>query len=87
MITRLPVRVHTTVTVTLRDGDTDEYMRYGDTYAEPNDGTLDIVRDGAKHPHSYAPGEWTNVQGDEKQLKVRGFRALFKRGATDSPRT
>ena len=87
MITRLPVRVHTTVTVTLRDGDTDEYMRYGDTYTKHDDGTLDVVRDGAKESYSYPPGVWTNVHGDEKQFKVPGFRGWFKRGATASPRT
>ena len=45
-----------TVTVTLRDGDTDEYMRYGDTYTKHDDGTLDVVRDGAEQSYSYAPG-------------------------------
>jgi hypothetical protein len=67
-----------TVTVTLQDGDTDKHMRFGDTYIKHNDGTLDVVRDGAKEPHSYAPGVWTNVQGDEKSLKQSGFRAWFK---------
>jgi hypothetical protein len=37
-----------TVTVTLQDGDTDKYMRFGDTYIKHDDGTLDVVRDGAK---------------------------------------
>jgi hypothetical protein len=50
-----------TVIVTLQDGDTDQYMRYGDTYIKHNDGALDVVRDGAKEPHSYEPGVWTNV--------------------------
>jgi hypothetical protein len=68
-----------TVTVTLQDGDTDKYMRFGDTYIKHNDGTLDVVRDGAKEPHSYAPGVWTNVKGDEKSLKQSGFRSWFKR--------
>ena len=67
-----------TVTVTLQDGDTDKYMRFGDTYIKHNDGTLDVVRDGAKEPHSYAPGAWTNVQGDEKPLKRSGFRGLVQ---------
>jgi hypothetical protein len=43
------------------------------------DGTLDVVRDGAKEPHSYGPGVWSNVQGDEKSLKRSGFRGWFKR--------
>ena len=68
-----------TVTVTLQDGDTDKYMRFGDTYIKHNDGTLEVVRDGAKQPHSYAPGVWANVQGDEKSLKQNGFRGWFKR--------
>jgi hypothetical protein len=55
-----------TVTVTLQDGATDEYMRYGDAYVKHNDGTLDVIRSGAKQPHSYAAGAWTDVQGDEK---------------------
>ena len=76
-----------TVTVTLHDGDTDEYMRYGDTYAKHNDGTLDVVRDGAKQPHSYAPGEWTNVQGDEKQMKRSRLQGWFKREAAHSPQS
>jgi hypothetical protein len=53
-----------TVTVTLQDGDTDKYMRFGDTYIKHNDGT---------------PGVWTTVQGDEKSLKRSGFRDWFKR--------
>ena len=68
-----------TVSVTLQDGDTDKYMRFGDTYIKQNDGTLDVIRDGAKEPHSYGPGVWTNVQGDEKSLKQSDFRAWFKR--------
>jgi hypothetical protein len=68
-----------TVTVTLQDGDADKYMRFGDTYIKHNDGTLDVVRDGAKVPHSYAPGVWTDVQGDEKSLKRSGFRGWLKR--------
>ena len=54
-------------------------MRFGDTYIKHNDGTLDVVPDGAKQPHSYAPGVWTKVRGDEKSLKRSGFRGWFKR--------
>jgi len=68
-----------TVTVTLQDGDTDKYMRFGDTYIKHNDGTLDVVRNGAKEPHSYSPGVWTNVKGDEKFVKRSGFRRWFNR--------
>jgi hypothetical protein len=76
-----------TVTVTLQDGDTDKYMRFGDTYIKHNDGTLEVVRDGAKEPTSYAPGAWFNVQGDEKQLKGRRFQGWFRWGAPVSPPT
>jgi len=30
--------------VTLQDGDTDKYLRFGDTYIKHNDGTLDDVQ-------------------------------------------
>ena len=62
-----------TVTVTLRDGATEKYMRFGDAYVKHGDGTLDVIRTGAKVPYSYAPGEWTQVQGDEKRWKRSRF--------------
>ena len=62
-----------TVTVTLQDGVTAKYMRFGDTYVKHSDGTLDVVRTGVKQPYSYAPGEWTEVQGDEKRWKRSHF--------------
>lgn len=62
-----------TVTVTLPDGGTDKYLRFGDAYFKRNDGTLDIVRDGAKKPYSYASGDWTDVNGDERRWKKRRF--------------
>lgn len=43
-----------TVTVTLRDGATDKYMRFGDAFVKHNNGTLDVIRCGAKHPHRTA---------------------------------
>jgi hypothetical protein len=55
-----------TVSVTLQDGATDKYMRFGDAYVKHNDGSLDVVPCGAQQPHSYAAGAWTDVQGDEK---------------------
>ncbi len=67
-----------TVIVTLQKGDTEKYMRSGDTYIKHNDGTLDVLRNGAKEPHSYARGAWTNVEGDEKQLKRGRFEGWFK---------
>jgi hypothetical protein len=32
-----------TVHVTLPDGETDEYMRFGDSYVKHTDGTLDVL--------------------------------------------
>ncbi|HXB84535.1 hypothetical protein [Mycobacterium sp.] len=55
-----------TVTVTLQDGATDKYMRFGDVFVKHNDGRLDVIRCGAKDPYSYAAGAWTDVQGNEK---------------------
>jgi len=60
-----------TVKVTLPDGETDQYMRFGDAYVKHHDGTLDVIRTGAKHPHSYAPGDWTDVEGTKKRSKTR----------------
>jgi hypothetical protein len=57
--------------VTLSDGGTDKYMRFGDAYIKHHDGTLDVVRNGAKQPLSYASGEWTDVEGDQKRFKKR----------------
>jgi hypothetical protein len=60
-----------TVKVTLPDGGSDKYMRFGDAYVKHNDGRLDVIRNGAKQPHSYASGEWTEVEGDQKRFKKR----------------
>jgi hypothetical protein len=38
------------VTVTLPDGGADKYMRFGDVYVKHNDGTLDVIRGGARQP-------------------------------------
>ncbi len=73
-----------TVTVTLRDGATDSYLRYGDEYIKQNDGTLDVVRAGADRPYSYAPGLWTDVEGNEKRLTGSRFGRWFKGEATKS---
>jgi len=37
-----------TVKVTLRNGDADNYMRFGDAYVKHHDGTLDVVRTGGE---------------------------------------
>ncbi|RAU96623.1 hypothetical protein DQP58_09820 [Mycobacterium colombiense] len=62
-----------TVTVTLRDGAIVRYMRFGDAYRKHSDGTLDIVRNGVKRPHTYARDEWSDVAGDEKSWKKIRF--------------
>ncbi|ABM11885.1 MULTISPECIES: hypothetical protein [Mycolicibacterium] len=63
-----------TVMVKLPGGGVDEYMRSGDVYVKHDDGTLDVVRTGSSQPHSYAAGEWTEVDGDEKRWKKLRFR-------------
>lgn len=65
------------VVVTLPDGQTDKYMRFGDAYVKHNDGTLDVVRGGATRPHSYAFGAWTDVDGNQKGDKKRRFLGLI----------
>lgn len=62
-----------TVTVTLPGGGADEYKRYGDTYVKHSDGTLDVVRTGAKQPRHYAAGAWADVAGDRKTWKTGRF--------------
>ena len=62
-----------TVTVTLPGGGADKYMRYGDSYHKHDDGTLDVIRSGAKQPYHYAPGAWTDVEGDQKTWKTGRF--------------
>jgi hypothetical protein len=76
-----------TVTVTLQHGDTDKYTRFGDTYIEYDDGSLDVIRGGEEEPHSYPPGAWSSVEGDRKQLKRSRFQGWFKRRAAVSRRT
>ncbi len=62
-----------TVTVTLPDGATDKYMRFHDVYVKHDDGTLDVIRGGARQPYSYASGQWTDVEGDQKGWKKGRF--------------
>jgi hypothetical protein len=62
-----------TVEVTLPGGGSDKYLRFGDVYVKHNDGTLDVFRVGAKEAHSYASGDWTDVEGDRKRIKRRGL--------------
>jgi hypothetical protein len=62
-----------TVTVTLPGGAIEQYMRSGDVYVKHDDGTLDVIRVGARQPHSYTSGEWTDVEGDHKRWKKGRF--------------
>jgi len=62
-----------TVRVTLPEGGTDQYMRFGDSYFEHGDGSLHVIRTGAKEPYCYAPGAWSEVHGDERKHKKRRF--------------
>jgi hypothetical protein len=48
-------------------------MRFGDAYVRHNDGTLDVIRGGAKRPYSYTSGDWTDVEGDQKSWKNGRF--------------
>lgn len=48
-------------------------MRFGDAYVKNGDGSLDVVRTGAKEAHSYASGAWSGVDGDEKKSRKRRF--------------
>lgn len=56
-----------TVLVTLTGGGIDKYMRTHDSFIKNHDGTLDIVRGGARRRLSYAAGEWSEVAGNEKK--------------------
>ena len=60
-----------TVSVTLTEGGTDNYMRFGDAFIKHHDGTLDVLRTGVKDPYRYACGAWTDVEGDQKRFKKR----------------
>ncbi len=62
-----------TVTVRLPDGGVDEYMRFGDAYFKHSDGSLDVIRTGAKEPFSYPSGQWSDVQGDQRKHKKSAF--------------
>jgi len=63
-----------TVKVTLPGGGLDSYMRFGDTYVEHGDGSLDVNRMGVKAALCYTSDEWIGVEGDRKPSKTRFFR-------------
>ena len=46
-------------------------MRFGDSYHENGDGTLDVIRTGAKNLRTYGSGEWAGVEGDQRKFKKR----------------
>ncbi|OBF33829.1 hypothetical protein A5724_01460 [Mycobacterium sp. ACS1612] len=60
-----------TVKVTLAGGGTDQFMRFGDVYIKHHDGSLDVLRTGVRQPYSYAAGQWTDVEGDQKRFKTK----------------
>lgn len=62
-----------TVVVTLTNGGTTEYARFGDAYFKNDNGSLDIVRQGVREPHRYEAGSWSDVDGDERKHKKRRF--------------
>lgn len=64
-----------TVLVTLPGGSTDKYLRFGDAYVKRGDGALDVHRRGTE-TLTYAAGEWTDVEGDQRRS---GRRGLFRR--------
>jgi len=70
-----------TATATLTDRATDRYMRFHDVYVKHDDDTLDVIRGGARQPYSYASGQWTDVEGDQKAWKKGRFWGLLKREA------
>lgn len=74
-----------TVKVTLPDGGSDKYMRFGDVYVKHNDGTLEVFRGGARQAYSYASGEWTAVEGDRKRIKRSVSGADQRRQSLGAP--
>jgi len=66
-----------TVTVSLADGGTDKYMRFGDSYLERKDGTLCVRRGGTKHVYRYPSGAWTHVDGNHKRSNLARLLALI----------
>ncbi len=59
--------------MTLPGGGADKYMRFGDAYVKHHDGTLSVLRSGAKEPFRYAAHEWSDVDGDQRRMGKRGF--------------
>jgi hypothetical protein len=68
-----------TVTVTLPDGNINEYMRFGDSYVEHGDGSLNVHRTGANEQYHYEPSEWTGVQGDVQKGMTKKSWQFWKK--------
>ena len=67
-----------TVTVTLPDGVTDKYMRFGDAYVKHDDGRLDVVRGGAKTASPLRVGGVDRRRGRRKGLEDGPFLGLIE---------
>ena len=77
-----------TVTVTLPDGGTDEYMRFGDSYHENGDGTLDVIRTGAKEPQATRESSRSVASGvDVSRRRYPGssIRAAYAVNSSTNP--
>jgi hypothetical protein len=72
-----------TVTVTLQGGATDRYMRFGDEYVKHNDGTLDVIRDGAKRAISLRAGRVGRREGQRKAIEEKPFLGLIQTGTRE----
>ncbi len=66
-----------TVHVTRRDGEVDEFQRFGDSYIKRADGSLAVIRAGTMPPRSYGADQWTSVTGDERRTRNRAFWRRF----------
>ena len=69
-----------TVTVTLRDGATDNYMRFGDAYVQAQQRDARRIRCAPNIPHSYPAGAWIDVQGNEN-TEVPVYLGLIRMGS------
>ena len=56
-----------TVTVTLPTATPTSTCGLVTDYVKHQDGSLDVVRGGARQPLSYAAGDWTEVEGNQSK--------------------
>jgi hypothetical protein len=54
-------------------------MRFGDSYVEHTDGTLNVHRTGANEAYVYAPSEWSEVRGDESKGLTKRSRRFWQK--------